>query len=194
MVHFGVEVCDMEPISIDGAIRLLLGFTVLLAGRNVFWLFIAVIGFMLGIEIAQGLFFERPMWLILLAGVGMGLVGAVVAIVYQRIAFALAGFYAGVFLTLVLAGDLGLVAMPAATPFIVGVLGAVLALLMTDWVIILLSSLAGAALIVTTLSTLQSGIAIASFLALAVVGMFVQWNMLTRQRRADAPSETHRKH
>ena len=184
----------MEAISIDGAIHLLFGITVLLAGRNIFWLFIAVIGFMLGIEIAQGLFFEQPMWMSLLAGVGMGLVCAVVAIVYQRIAFALAGFYAGVFLTMVLAGELGLVAMPAVTPFIIGVLGAVLALLMTDWAIIVLSSLAGAALIITTLSTLQSGIAIASFLALAVVGMFVQWNMLTRQRRADTPSETNPLH
>ena len=182
----------MEAISIDGAIRLLLGFTVLLAGRNIFWLFIAVIGFMFGIEIAQGLFFEQPMWMSLLAGVGMGLVGAVVAIVYQRIAFALAGFYAGVFLTMVLAGELGLVAMPAVTPFVIGVLGAVLALLMTDWAIILLSSLAGAALIVTTVSNLQSGIAITSFLVLAVIGVVVQWNMLTRQHRSDAPSETNR--
>jgi len=184
----------METITIDVVIRLLLGFTVLLAGRNFFWLFIAVIGFMFGIEIAQSLFFEQPMWMSLLVGVGMGLVGAIVAIVFQRFAFALAGFYAGVFLTIVLAADLGFVAMPAVTPFIVGVLGAVLALLMTDWVIILLSSLAGAALIVTTLSTLQSGMAAVSFLVLAVVGMVVQWNMLTRQRRSDAPSETNRMH
>jgi hypothetical protein len=184
----------MEAITIDVAINLLLGVTVLLAGRNIFWLFIAIIGFMFGIEIAQGLFFEQPMWMSLLTGVGMGLVGAVVAIVYQRLAFVLAGFYAGVFLTLVIAGELGLVAMPGATPFIVGVLGAVLALLMTDWAIILLSSLAGAAFIVTSLSTLQSGIAIASFLVLTVVGMFVQWNMLTRQRRPDTPSQTNHQH
>jgi hypothetical protein len=179
----------METITIDVAINLLLGVTVLLVGRNIFWLFVAVIGFMFGIEIAQGLFFEQPMWMTLLAGFGMGLVGAVVAIVYQRLAFALAGFYAGVFLTIVFTGELGLVAMPAVAPFIIGVLGAVLALLMTDWAIILLSSLAGAALIVTTFSTLQSGIAIASLLALAVVGMIVQWNMLTRQRQSDAPSD-----
>ncbi|MGD8590294.1 MAG: hypothetical protein PVG22_15825 [Chromatiales bacterium] len=184
----------METITIDVAINLLLGVTVLLVGRNIFWLFVAVIGFMFGIEIAQGLFFEQPMWMSLLAGVGMGLVGAVVAIVYQRLAFVLAGFYAGVFLTIVIAGELGLVAMPAVTPFFIGLLGAVLAFLMTDWAIILLSSLAGAALIVTTLSTLQSGIAMASFLVLAVVGMFVQWNILTRQRRSDAPSETNRLH
>jgi len=108
---------------------------------------------MLSIEIAQGLFLEQPMWMILLAGVGMGLVGAVIAIVYQRLAFVLAGFYAGLFLTIILAGELGLAAMSAVTPFIIGVLGAVLALLMTDWAIILLSSLAGAALIVTTFLT-----------------------------------------
>ena len=96
------------------------------------------------------------------------------------------------FLTIVLAGELGLVAMPAVTHFIVGVLGAVLALLMTDWAIILLSSIVGAALIVTTLSTLQSGNAIASLLMLAVIGMVVQWNLLSRQRRADVPSETNR--
>ena len=182
----------MEAISINGVISLLLGFTVLLVGRHLFWLFIAVIGFMLGIEIAQAMFIGQPMWMSLLAGVGMGLVGAVVAIVYQRLAFALAGFYAGVFLTIVLAGELGLVAMPALTPFIIGVLGAVLALLMTDWAIILLSSFAGAALVVTTLSTLQSGIAVASFLVLAVFGIFVQWNILTRERRPDVPTETNR--
>jgi len=32
MVHIGVEICDMEAISMDAAISLLLGFTVLLAG------------------------------------------------------------------------------------------------------------------------------------------------------------------
>ena len=79
-------------------------------------------------------------------------------------------------------------------PFVIGVLGGVLALLMTDWAIILLSSLTGAALIVTTVSTLQSGNAIASFLMLAVVGMVVQWNLLSRQQRADVPSETNRLH
>ncbi len=172
----------MESISINDAVRVLLGFTVLLAGRNIFWLFIAVIGFLFGTELAQSLLADQPMWLALVAGIGMGLIGAVLAIVYERVAFALAGFYAAVFLVIVYADKLGFANMPAVTPYVAGILGALLAVLLTDWTIIVLSALAGAAAIVSVFA-LQSGVAVVSFLVLAAVGMLVQWNMLERGRR-----------
>ncbi len=139
----------MESISIDDAVRVLLGFTVLLAGRNIFWLFIAAIGFLFGTELAQSLLTDRPMWMTLVAGIGMGLVGAVLAIVYERVAFGLAGFYAAVFLVIAYADKLGFADMPAVTPYVAGIIGALLAVLLTDWTIIVLSALTGAAVIVS---------------------------------------------
>jgi hypothetical protein len=171
----------MESISIDNAVRVLLGCTVLLAGRNIFWLFIAVIGFLAGTELAQGWLADAPMWLALVAGIVLGLAGALVAIVYERVAFALAGFYAAAFLVIMYADKSGLANMPAATPYIAGAFGALLAALLTDWGIIVLSALAGAAAIVSEFA-LQPLIEAVCFLALAVVGMLVQRSMLVRRR------------
>lgn len=172
----------MEPISIDHMVRVLLGCAVLLAGRNIFWLFIALIGFLLGVELAHVWLADQPMWLALVAGIVMGLAGAVLAILYERIAFALAGFYATVYLFIMYANKLGLESVPAATPYVVGIIGAVLAALLTDWAIIVLSALAGAAAIVSVF-TLPPLVEAVSFLALAVVGILVQRSILARQRR-----------
>ncbi len=171
----------MDSISIDNAVRVLLGFTVLLAGRNIFWLFIAVIGFLLGTELAHAWLAAQPVWFVLVAGIVAGLAGAVLAIVYERVAFALAGFYAAAFLVMTYADKPGFASMPAATPYIAGVFGALLAALLTDWTIIVLSALAGAAAIVSVLA-LQPAVEAVSFLALALAGVLVQWNMLARRR------------
>jgi hypothetical protein len=172
----------MEAMSIDGAVRVLLGFMVLLAGRNIFWLFIAAIGFLAGIELAQALLADQSTWLALVAGIGMGLVGAVLAIVYERVAFALAGFYAATFLVITYADRIGFTDMPAIMPYVAGVFGALLAVLLTDWSIIVLSALAGAAAIVSAFA-LQPGVEAVSFLALALIGILVQWSMLASRRR-----------
>jgi hypothetical protein len=172
----------MESISIDNAVRVLLGCTVLLAGRNIFWLFIAIIGFLLGTELAQVWLAGQPMWLILAAAIILGLAGAVLAVVYERVAFALAGFYAVAFLVITYADKLGFATMPAFMPYIAGAFGALLAALLTDWTIIVLSALAGAAAILSVFA-LQPFVEALSFLALAVVGMLVQWNMLMRRRQ-----------
>jgi hypothetical protein len=172
----------MDPISIDNTVRVLLGCTVLLAGRNIFWLFIAVIGFLLGIELAHVWLADQPMWMALAAGIVLGLAGAVLAVVYERVAFALAGFYAVVFLVITYADKLGFATVPAFMPYVAGALGALLAALLTDWTIIVLSALAGAAAVVSVFP-LQPLIEAVSFLALAVVGILVQRSMLTRRRR-----------
>lgn len=171
----------MDSISLDDAVRVLLGCIALLAGRNIFWLFISVIGFLIGFELAHVWLADQPMWLALVAGVVTGLVGAVLAIVYERVAFALAGFYAAAFLVITYAGKLGFASMPAVTPYAAGLVGALLAALLTDWTIIVLSALAGAAAIVSVF-VLQPAVEVVSFLALALVGVLVQRNMLARRR------------
>ena len=171
----------MDSISIDNVVRIVLGCTVLLAGRNIFWLFIAVIGFLLGTELAHVWLAAQPVWLALVAGIVTGLAGAVLAVLYQRVAFALAGFYAAVFLVIMYTGKLGLSSMPAITPYVVGLFGALLAALLTDWTIIVLSALAGAAAVVSVL-VLQPSVEAVSFLALALIGVLVQRSMLARRQ------------
>ncbi len=170
----------MDPVSIDNVVRVLLGCTALFAGRNIFWLFIAVIGFLLGFELALAWLAGQPVWLALVAGSVAGLVGAVLAIVYERVAFALAGFYAAAFLVITYADKPGFASMPAITPYVAGLFGALLAALLTDWTIIVLSALAGAAAIVSVLA-LQPPVEVVTFMALATIGILVQRSMLARR-------------
>ena len=79
------------------------GAVLLLLGRKVFWLFIAIAGFYLGVELTRALLVSQPNWLIWLVAIGVGVVGAVIAMLFQRVAFALGGFYAGGYLALIVA-------------------------------------------------------------------------------------------
>ncbi|MGB8434138.1 MAG: hypothetical protein WCE38_07760 [Burkholderiales bacterium] len=156
------------------------GLLVLLAGRKLFWLFIAVVGFLAGVELARELLLTQTEWVTWLIGAGAGIVGAVVAVLFQRVAFALAGAYAGAYLAVVLAQSLGWV--PGLAVFLGGAaIGAVVAALVMDWAILVLSSLIGAGLIVATLGLASlHGVIAAS--VLAAVGIVFQ-SRTTRGRR-----------
>ena len=155
------------------AAAIVAGALLLLAGRKLFWLFIAVTGFFVGAEVARSLFVNQPEWVIWVFAVGAGVIGAVLAMLFERVAFALAGLYAGGFLAMTLVDQLGL-SLPDLGVFLAGgILGAVIATLVMDWAIIILSSLVGAGMIVAAvdLEPLQAGIAAG---AMAAVGIVVQ--------------------
>lgn len=136
----------MSPI-----VAVIAGSLLLLAGRRLFWLFIAIIGFLFGVELASELVASRPDWIVWVIGALAGVVGALVAIFFQRLAFALAGFYAGSYLAIIAAQSLGWPTPNLAVFFVGGVSGAVVAAIVMDWAIIVLSSLAGAGMIVEAL-------------------------------------------
>jgi hypothetical protein len=72
-------------------VSIILGLAVLVLGRKLFWLFVGVAGFVFGLNLATELLGgEQADWLILAAGLAVGLLGAVVAIVVQRIAIGIA--------------------------------------------------------------------------------------------------------
>lgn len=154
----------------------------LLAGRNIFWLFIAVIGFIVGAGLVDIWLVDQPMWLIVAAGIGVGLIGAILAIIFERVAFALAGFYAAAFLAIMFAQRFGLTGAPIVLVFVAGLVGALFVALLTDWAIILLSAAAGAAAIVSII-TAAPAIEAVSFAVLATIGVLVQRTILTRRRR-----------
>ncbi len=161
--------------------NIVLGLILLIFGRKLFWLFVAIAGFLFGIQFSGLLFPDYPQWIRLLVALGAGLLGALLAVLVQRVAFALAGFYGGAYLALIVAQSLG--AGRVSTPlFLVGgVVGALIAALIMDWAIIVISSLVGAGAVVEALAVGKS-IGIMVFLVLATAGILVQARLLPQSK------------
>lgn len=179
--------CPVRILTISEIVlRLLLGFIVLLAGRNVFWLFVGIIGFMVGVNFAQFWFGAQSFFIVAAVAIGCGIAGAVLAVVYERVAFALAGFLATVYCLFAVAVEFGVGPLPPALVVVGGLLGAVLAAMMMDWTIIVLSSLAGAMLVSSTFAA-SPLVDAAVFAMLTAVGIVVQYSVLTGRRRRPLP-------
>src|SRR5437764_7624221 len=166
-------------------ISVIVGLAILFFGRKLFWLFVAALGFAVGLEIAAYFMREPPQWMTLLVALGCGVIGALLAILLQKIAIAVAGFVAGGRIAWALAASFYVDHMHyrGITFVIGGILGALLLLMLFDWVLILLSSVEGAQLITSAIATPEKGRLIL-FIALAVIGVIVQGSMLRRSRSA----------
>jgi hypothetical protein len=166
-------------------ISVIVGAAILLFGRKLFWLFVAALGFAVGLEIAAYFMKEPPQWLTLVVALGCGVIGALLAILLQKIAIAVAGFIAGGRIAWALAATFFVDhAHDRGITFVVGgIVGALLLLALFDWVLILLSSVEGAHLIGNATTLPEKG-AMILFIALAVIGVIVQGSMLRRSRGA----------
>jgi hypothetical protein len=127
---------------------------------------------------------EPPQWMTLVVAVGCGVIGALLAVLLQKIAIAIAGFVAGGRIAWALAGAFFVehAHYRGITFLIGGIVGALLLLALFDWVLILLSSIEGAHLIGNGITLPEKG-ALILFIALAVLGVIVQGSMLRRSRR-----------
>jgi hypothetical protein len=164
---------------------LLVGVALLLFGRRLFWLFVAVIGFMAGWYLAIGGRSHAVTGGGLLIALIAGVIGLVLALLVQKVAVALAGFFVGAYL---LAGALGW-QLPPLRPgqqlvlLLAGVVAAVLALVLFDLALILYSAIAGASLILEHVHLRLSGNArLLLLVVLAAVGAAFQARMLERFR------------
>lgn len=168
-------------------ISVLVGTVILLFGRKLFWLFVAALGFAVGIEVAAYFMHDPPLWMTLLVGLGLGTLGALLAIMLQKVAIAIAGFIAG-----------GRLAMSLSAAFFVnhsnyqgitfvigGIVGALLLLALFDWVLILLSSVEGAHLISKAIVLPHTGTVIV-LCVLVLTGVMVQGSVFRRSRRVAA--------
>ena len=79
----------------------MIGFVMLVIGRQLFWLTVAGLGFLLGMNYATQ-FFQYSGEIILLVSLGAGLLGAVLAYALQRAAAGLVGFLGGWYLSIIL--------------------------------------------------------------------------------------------
>ena len=166
-------------------ISVLLGVALLLFGRKLFWLFVAALGFAIGLQLAPHLSQNPPVWLSLLLSLGLGLAGVLLALLLQKLAIAIAGFLAGGSIAVALAAAfLADSAHYSAITFVIGgIIGALLLVALFDWALIIFSAIEGARLITGSVHLPSTGTTIL-LIVLAVVGIMVQASMFQRSRRA----------
>lgn len=156
-------------------IQILLGISVLFLGRKLFWLFVGVVGFITGALLAGLLFQGSSGWLVFIVALACGVLGALLAVVLQRLSIAVSGFLAGGYVSVVLVRHWGWIthAHPWG-PFVIGgIIGAILLSIIFDPALIVLSSLVGALLIVQPLGITPVNTALL-FALLAAAGMITQ--------------------
>jgi hypothetical protein len=159
----------------------LIGIVILFFGRKLFWLCVAAVGFVAGVELAPHLVTEPSPLLQLTVAIVLGIIGVLLALFLQKIAIAVFGFLAGGKLAGAIAAAFFVhYAQYSAIIFVVGgLIGAVLLLTLFNWALIVISSLIGAHLIQSAIVLPSAGSTIV-FLALAVIGMLVQAASLRR--------------
>jgi hypothetical protein len=172
-------------------IKVLAGVLLLVLGRKLFWLYIAVLGFVAGLTVASSLFQVQQVWLQLVIGIAFGIIGALLAYFFQYGAIAVAGFLGGAYIAISLATGLGQsgAALTWVLFFVGGIIGAILMVMLFDWALIILSSLAGALLVTEGLHlTGPIGWLIAG--GLLILGIVIQANLERPPRPARKNSTT----
>jgi hypothetical protein len=165
-------------------VGLLVGVAILLLGRKLFWLFVAAIGFALGAEIAPRIIHQPAPLVTLIIAIGLGILGALFAVLLQKFAIGVSGFLAGGWFAVGIYQFFAGYVRNAEVVFLVGgILGAILLLALFDWVLIFFSSLIGARLIAMTIALSQTSRSIL-FILLVVIGIVVQGSMLSPARRS----------
>jgi hypothetical protein len=156
-------------------VSLLVGASVLLLGRKLFWLFVAAVGFMVGLGLAPSFTGSSSEWVIVGLALLLGVAGALLAVFIQKIAVAVAGFglgsYGMVWLLQLFSLDPGAGMWVAALAGGIG--GAILAASLLEAALIALSALVGASLIIRA-AEFSPPAALVVFVGLAAVGMLVQ--------------------
>jgi hypothetical protein len=173
-IHFATNPGTTAILLIEGALLLLLG-------RRLFWLFVGVVGFFTAYYLFLTYYAGGTPLVRTVLAVLVGVLGALLAIFMQRLAAAIAGFFVGVYLA---AGFLGVgtahvTGTNALVLLVAGVVAALLAVMLFDPALIVLSSLAGASLLVEGLR-LAGNVRLVAWAVLAAVGIAVQM----RTRRA----------
>ena len=136
-------------------------------------------------QVAPYLSQNPPLWLSLLLSLGLGLLGALLAVMLQKLAIAIAGFLVGGRVAIAIAAALWVNhAHYSIIIFVVGgIIGAFLLLALFDWALIIFSSIEGARLIADAVHLPSTGTTVL-VVVLALFGIFVQAAMFRRSRRA----------
>jgi len=168
------------------ALQIVVAVALLMLGRRLYWLFVAGVGFVVVMSLAGEYLDIDEGWVTMALAVAAGVVGALLAVFVQKLAVTLAGFAAAAYVAAMIAEEIGRSGQLVTVAVLVaGVLGGLLASFLFDRALILLSSLAGAALLVDALGVRHEA-ALTVMFVVAIAGMVIQINMLHRDRGSEA--------
>ena len=158
------------------------GIALLLFGRRLFWLFLAGTGFAIGAWLSVAFLRDQPEFVTLGAAIVLGIAGAMLAFMAQKLAVGLGGFFAGAYL-----GNAFQLAFPLNVPVWVppvvgGIVGALLLAALFNWALIALSSLLGAAVIAQNVP-LVSPWPVVLFFALLCFGLALQTRQIAGRKK-----------
>jgi hypothetical protein len=153
----------------------LIGFAVLVMGRQILWVFIAGLGFVLGLYLSGQIYNFEFGWEAILVSTLIALVGAVLAYSVQRFAAGIAGFGTGWYVSIIVLDyvNINLGSFAIAIPVIVGIITSILLIFYYDWGVIIASSLAGSAIVVSGMSISRTA-ELVMFFMLAIIGIVIQ--------------------
>lgn len=158
----------------------MIGLALLLIGRQLFWLAVAGLVFILGLNYASQII-QGSTETILLISLGIAAISAVLAFTLQRAAASFLGFLAGWYLTISLINYLDLnIEFAILLAFIGGLVGIGLVSVTYDWSLIFLSSLSGASLITQSIQY-NPQVKIGIFIVLIVLGISIQGFMFFQE-------------
>jgi len=156
-------------------INIIIGIVMLTFGRKIFWLFVGCLGFAVGFYYAPYVWqVQSNLFLLVLATI-TGIIGAVLALFFQKIAIGLAGFAGGGYIALNLLNLLGIrLEQIIWLPYLIGgIIGALLLFLIFDWALIFVSSLTGATMIIQAIK-LSPAMELIIYAALVIAGVVIQ--------------------
>jgi hypothetical protein len=165
--------------------RIIVGGVLLTLGRKIFWFLVAGIGFFIAYDLALRFLRGQPEWVTILLAIGVGLLGALLAIFLKNAAIWLVGFLGGGYFALSALGLLGLnQGIFGWIGFIVGgIIGCILIGLFFDWALIIISSFGGAAMIAQALRHLGPPLTYVLFIGLFILGLVIQGIIRTSEVR-----------
>ncbi len=160
-------------------IKPLLGVSLLIWGRKLFWLFVAAAGFLTGWQIAQAI--TPNEWIGIFVGILFAILGALLAVLLQKIAVGVAGFLMGGYILTSVSELFGLQLGLAYWGFFLvgGIGGAILIGVFLDWALIWLSSFAGASLLMGMVP-LSGATRILVFVAILFIGVIIQASQIKK--------------
>ncbi len=160
-------------------VKFLLGIIMLTMGRRLFWLFLGAVGFVLGFDLAGRMLPHQPYDVVLIIALIAGLIGAVLAVVFQKFAIVAGGFLAGGHLLIQVLREFGMATHQHHWLLFIagGIIGAVLMSLAFGLALIVLSSFMGAILILQALHLGGRGISFL-FIVLSALGIAIQYGLI----------------
>lgn len=199
----------LEAAPLPLVVVVVAGLALLFFGRRLFWLFVGLAGAVITLWLTSRVLHLETGVASLLAALVAGLVGALLAVLVQKAAVALMGFLGGAWAVLGLfellqPGLLGpgrlldfgrLPGEPWVVQAVAAVVGGILGALAAAWLfeiaLVILTSLAGALLLVEA-SGLEGLPALGAGAGLAVAGILAQTASRRRRRREGSPRRRRR--